>query len=155
MRRATAEDVPALFSIRTSVVENHLDIAQLAARGVTSDSVKAMLDRDTERVWVAEDKNVVVAFSMADATTGTVFALFVHPLVQGRGYGRALLRVAEDWLFSTGWETAWLNTDQSPTRAHEFYRAAGWVMVGPADHGDVRYEKDLRSAASGALSSSA
>lgn len=122
---------------------------------MTRDSVAAMLDSDAERVWVAEDRNVVVAFSMADATTGCVFALFVLPIAQGRGYGRTLLRVAEEWLFSAGWETIWLNTDQSPTRAHGFYEAGGWKMVGSADRGDVRYEKHLRSAASGELSSSA
>src|SRR5688572_19053399 len=101
-----------------------------------------MIDAADQGVWVAEDQNVVVAFSMADATTGSVFAVFVHPGAQGRGFGRALLRVAEDWLFAAGWETIQLQTDQDPhTRAHRFYRALGWELAGPADHGDVRYEK--------------
>jgi len=142
VREAAAADIPALFSIRTSVRENHLDLVDLAERGVTPEAVAAMIDASDRGVWVAEDRNVIVAFSMADATTGSVFAVFVHPSAEGHGFGRALLRVAEDWLFAAGWETIQLQTDQDPhTRAHGFYRAAGWELAGPANHGDVRYEK--------------
>jgi GNAT superfamily N-acetyltransferase len=73
---------------------------------------------------------------------GQCFALFVHPAHEGHGYGRALLAEAEAWLFGAGWETIWLHTSAEPhLRAHGFYRAAGWMLAGPADHGDVRYEK--------------
>ena len=141
-RRATAADVPALFDVRTSVRENHLDTAQLAERGVTPASVAAMIADDDARVWVIEEEGTVQAFGMADARTGTVFALFVRPGWERRGYGRALLRAAEEWLFAAGWETIWLQTGREPyIRAHRLYRAAGWELVGDADHDDVRYEK--------------
>ena len=141
-RPATAADIPALFSVRTSVRENHLDLVQLAARGVTMDSVASMIAARDARTWVAEESGMVVGFSMADARTGTVFALFVRPESEGRGHGRALLRAAEAWLFAAGWETIWLHTaEETDNRAHVVYRAAGWRLVGPADHGDVRYEK--------------
>ena len=79
---------------------------------------------------------------MADARTGTVYALFVRPGADRRGHGRALLEACESFLFSAGWETIWLQTGREPNiRAHGFYRAAGWHLVGPADHDDVRYEK--------------
>ena len=142
LRAATAADVPALFSVRTSVRENHLDLAQLAERGVTPASTTGMLADASARSWVIEERHEVVAFCMADARTGTVFALFVRPAAEGRGYGRALLRAAEEWLFAAGWETIWLQTGREPhLRAHRLYRAAGWELVGPADHEDVRYEK--------------
>ena len=142
VRIATPEDIPALFAIRTAVRENHLDIGQLAERGVTPATVATMLDGADARTWVASEDGDVVAFAMADARTGTVFALFVHPTAEGRGHGRALLRAAEDWLFAAGWERIWLQTGEEPhTRAHRVYRAAGWTQAGPADHGDVRYEK--------------
>ena len=142
LRLATAADVPALFAIRTSVRENLLDREQLAARGVTPASVSATLTRAEACTWVIEAAGEVAAFCMADARAGTVFALFVDPAAEGRGYGRALLREAEAWLFDAGWDTVWLQTGADPRlRAHGFYRAAGWVLVGPADHGDVRYEK--------------
>ena len=142
VRVATEADIPALFAVRTSVRENHLDLDQLAERGVTVESVAGMLDGVHARTWVANEGLDVVGFSMADARTGSVFALFVRPDAEGRGHGRALLRAAEEWLFETGWETIWLQTgEESYTRAHRVYRSAGWRQIGPADHGDVRYEK--------------
>ena len=142
IRPAMPGDIPALFAVRTSVHENHLDLAQLADRGVTAASLAASIADHEERTWVSEEDGTVVAFSMADARTGTVYALFVDPAAEGRGHGRALLRAAEDWLFDAGWETIWLNTGKEPgNRAHQFYRDAGWTLVGPADHDDVRYEK--------------
>ena len=141
-RLATPADVPALFAIRTSVRENHLGLAELAERGITPAVVEGTLAREGARTWVVEVRGAIAAFCMADAWQGTVFALFVHPSAEGRGYGRALLREAEAWLFGAGWETLWLQTGADPSfRAHRLYRAAGWSLVGPADHGDVRYEK--------------
>ena len=142
MRRATAADIPALFAVRTSVTENHLDLEQLADRGVTTESIAAMLADDDFRTWVIEELDEVAGFAMADARTGTVYALFVKPGADGRGHGRALLEACEEFLFHAGWETIWLQTGNDPgIRAHGFYRAAGWHLVGPADHDDVRYEK--------------
>ena len=152
LRVATPADIPALFAVRTSVRQNHLDRAQLAERGVTPASIAGMLAGGDARARVVEappaasggdgeDRNVV-GFSMADARLGTVFALFVRPEAEGRGHGRALLAAAEAWLFDAGWETIWLQTGKEPEiRAHRVYRAAGWELVGPADHEDVRYEK--------------
>ena len=142
VRRATTADVPALFAIRTSVRENHLSIEQLAERGVTPATVAASVTDDAWRTWVVEDGGTIHGFSMADARTGCVFALFVSPAAEGRGVGRALLAEAERWLFSDGRDVIWLETAEAPgNRAHRIYRRAGWVAVGPADHGDVRYEK--------------
>jgi GNAT superfamily N-acetyltransferase len=142
LRVATAADIPGVFAVRTSVRENHLDHATLAVRGVTPDSVAATLTDDAARTWVVEERHRIVAFGTADARVGAVFAVFVHPEAEGRGYGRALLREAEAWLFAAGWDTIWLHTGEEPRwRAHRLYRAAGWALVGPADHGDVRYEK--------------
>ena len=141
LRVATPADIPALFDVRTSVRENHLDLEQLAERGVTPDAIAKMLDGDA-RTWVVEESGRIVAFSMGDARTGTVFALFVRPEAEGRGYGRALLDTTEAWLFEAGWETIWLQTGEDPAnRAHALYRQAGWELAGPASHGDVRYEK--------------
>ncbi len=142
LRVATAGDVPALLDIRTGVRENHLDLAQLADRGVTPASMASMLADGPMRTWVIEARGEVLGFSTADARSGGVFALFVRPDAEGRGYGRALLRAAEEWLFAAGWGAIWLQTGQEPhLRAHRLYRAAGWELVAPADHGDVRYEK--------------
>jgi hypothetical protein len=75
MRIAMAADVPALFDVRTSVREHHLDLAGLAERGVTPASLSGMLADPESRTWVVEEARGVVAFCMADARRGAVFAL--------------------------------------------------------------------------------
>lgn len=147
IRLATRADISAIFKVRVCVRENHLDEVQLSERGVTRDSVATMLQSPRHRVWVAEDENSVVGFIMADGEAGAITALFVHPNMERRGYGRGLLRIAEEWLFGEGWRCIWLQTAQEAHfRAHGFYRAAGWRLIGPTDHDDVRYEKTAKSA---------
>jgi GNAT superfamily N-acetyltransferase len=142
LRIATPDDIRAIFSIRTSVTENHLDLDQLAERGVTPESMAEMLAREDSRTWVVDEPEGIRGFSTADLKSGSVFAVFVSPDAEGRGYGRALLEAAEAWLFAGGWNTISLQTGEEPdNRAHAFYRASGWELSGPADHGDVRYEK--------------
>jgi GNAT superfamily N-acetyltransferase len=142
VRLATTADIPALFTIRTSVVENRLDLLQLAERGVTPDSMSGLLGCDHSRTFVVDQPEGVSGFATAHAQSASVFAVFVAPAAQGRGYGRALLSACEEWLFAQGCETIWLTTGEDPgNRAHAFYRAAGWTLVGSAEHGDVRYEK--------------
>jgi GNAT superfamily N-acetyltransferase len=142
VRIATPDDIPSIFSVRTSVSENHLDLDQLAERGVTPESMAEMLAREDSRTWVVDGHEGIRGFSTADRESGSIFAVFVSPGAEGRGYGRALLEAAEAWLFAGGWSRISLQTAEEPgNRAHGFYRAAGWELAGPADHGDVRYEK--------------
>src|SRR5688500_17594796 len=102
IRTATAADIPELFSVRTSVRENHLSMEQLEERGVTPASLSATLSDDDWRTWVAEEDGKICGFTMANSKTGSVFALFVSPSAEGRGYGNALLAEAERWLFDGG-----------------------------------------------------
>jgi len=55
--------------------------------------------------WVACSDGIPVAVSLACRLTGEVLALAVQPEFRGRRIGRELLRQAEAWLFSHGWET--------------------------------------------------
>lgn len=145
IRRATTDDIPSLFTIRVSVRENHLNLAQLAERGVTPDSWAELLASEDSRTWVIEDEGKMCGFSVADGKSGTITAIFVRPDAEGRGYGRLLLEAAEEWLFERGLDTIRLQTgEEQDNRAHGFYRAGGWMMTGPADHGDVHYEKRRR-----------
>jgi GNAT superfamily N-acetyltransferase len=54
-----------------------------------------------------------------------IWALFVDPEHERRGYGRMLHDTMTDWLRSRGVERLWLTTEPG-TRAQKFYEAAGW-----------------------------
>ena len=64
-REATASDMPGISIVRQSVIENPLSIEQLAARGITNESVAAAFLKDLKG-WVAESDGRIVGFSMAD-----------------------------------------------------------------------------------------
>jgi GNAT superfamily N-acetyltransferase len=141
IRAAIAEDIETLFSIRTSVRENYQSRAELAQIGVTPESVATLL-KTVCRAWLAEVDRQPVGFSMANAAEKTVFALFILPEYEGRGIGKQLLTVAEDWLWSMGCIEIWLLTGADLSlRAHGFYQHLGWQAVGETSDGHIRYIK--------------
>lgn len=141
VRVATPADVPRLFQIRTAVHENHLSMAELAALGITPQTLPELLD-GAGRGWVAEVAGEVVAFAMADAQEASVFALFVAPGHENQGLGRRLMREAEAWLFAQGCQVLWLVTDADrAVRANGFYRHLGWVDEGVLPDGQVRFTR--------------
>ena len=138
-RAATAEDMPAISTVRLSVVENAMTREELDRRGITNESVAASFLADS-RGWVAEHDSRVVAFSIADRATRSVFALFVLPGFEGRGLGRRLLDQALGWLRENGVDHVWLTTSPG-TRAASFYDKQGWMRTGMTDAGEIRFER--------------
>ncbi len=138
IREAIGADMPGIARVRTSVRENLLTTEQLAQRGITNASVAASLLVD-RKGWVAERGKEIVAFSMADRADPSIFALFVLPEHEGRGLGNRLLDLALQWLWDSGAELVWLTTSPD-TRAARFYARRGWVPVGMAPGGDMRFE---------------
>jgi len=125
-REITAEDVPALFYVRTRTRENAYTIEQLQDLGITRASVAAKIAASFKG-WLCVDADQVVAFSMADRSTGELWVVAVLPEYERRGIGNALMNRAEEWLSAEGWTRAWLTTDVDPTlRAYGFYRRRGW-----------------------------
>lgn len=137
IRAATEADVEALFQIRTDLRENPMDREQLAAVGVTPARMAEML-RTNGRAWLAEGDERPAAFAMADASPGTVFALFVRRGYEGRGLGRALPAEAAAWLFSRGWDEIRLTTGLDSPGANAFYRRVGWHFDGVTENGENR-----------------
>jgi GNAT superfamily N-acetyltransferase len=140
IRAATQDDVDALFNIRTSVVQNHLSIEQMADLGITPQVLSASI-REAPCVWIAEVDGKPAAFSMVDLATGEVFAMFVLPVFENLGLGRQLMTAAEAALFERH-DTLFLITDgRDEIRANGFYKHLGWTVAGPHEGDDVRYEK--------------
>jgi GNAT superfamily N-acetyltransferase len=137
-REATAVDMPGISDVRQSVIENPLTIEQLAARGITNESVAASFLIDLKG-WVAEHDGRIVGFSMAERAEQTLWALFVRPDYEGRGIGGQLYDLAIAWLRDNGARDLWLTTSAGTKAAH-FYERRGWRVAGDGEYGDVRYE---------------
>lgn len=144
IRAATESDVPAIFDVRMSVRENRATFESLADLGVTPESMRAILGT-AAHAWVAEEGGRTVGFAMVIPSHGSVFAIFVRPEFEGRGIGKALLARAEEWLFGTGREEIWLQTNSDPgARANGFYEHLGWTNQGVQRNGQLRYTKRRR-----------
>lgn len=142
IRPACAEDLPAMTAIRISVTENHMSVEQMAERGITPEATLAEMAAGDLGAWVAEDKEGIVAFAMADRRDASLFALFTKPGREGRGHGSALLTEAENWLLGLGHREAWLTT-ATGSRAATFYAVKGWRATEEGDPGDTLFRKTL------------
>jgi GNAT superfamily N-acetyltransferase len=136
LRPARRADISGMHRVRTAVQEN-----RLTSRAITEVEYVLALE-EWGRGWVVESDGQIVGFAIGNATNGNIWALFVDPRYEGRGYGRRLLDTVVAWLWSQGLKQLWLTTEPE-TRAHRFYEAAGWNCVGPTERGEVRFE--LRS----------
>ena len=90
--------------------------------------------------WVAEGSGTVVGFAVG-YRSGEVWALFVDPDHEGRGYGTALHSAMLSWLWAQGLQRLWLTTSPG-TRAEAFYRSLGWRSCGMVESGELRFELD-------------
>lgn len=129
IRKGEAADMRAITRVRTSVTENHLSVAQMAAIGITPEGITADMEAGHLGCWVSEADGEIVGFSMADRRDGNVFALFVLPGHEGKGHGSALLEACEAWLKAKGLAEARLDTGAG-TKAHAFYLRRGWRLTG-------------------------
>jgi len=126
-REITAADIPALFDVRTRTRENAYTVEELRNLGITHDSVAEKL-AGSFKGWLCVDADRVVAFCMADRSTGELWVIAVLPEYEGRGIGNRLIELAEQWLAASGCARAWLTTDVDPRlRAYGFYRQRGWT----------------------------
>ena len=133
LRRAIASDVPGMHRVRLAVRENVLSDPNRIAESDYLAALEAL-----GRTWVVEVHGEIVGFATG-YSSGSIWALFVHPDHEGRGYGKALHAAVVGWLRSLGHERIWLTTGRG-TRAERFYLSQGWRPCGEAPGGDVRLE---------------
>jgi GNAT superfamily N-acetyltransferase len=134
LRQAVAADIAGIQHVRRSVREN-----RLVSTVISDEQVRESIEK-TGRGWVIESQGEVVAFAIGNAQSGNIWALFVHPEHERRGYGRLLHDTMIGWLWSQGLARLWLTTEPG-TRAQGFYEAAGWRLVGPTERGELHFER--------------
>ena len=135
LREAHRNDIPGMWTVRYAVTENTLTPGRLSDEDVRREI------EDTGKGWVIEVDGIIRAFASCNARTGNIWALFVHPDVEGRGYGDRLHTSMLDWLRSQPIERLWLTTD-AQSRACGFYQRRGWQRIGMTDTCEVRFERE-------------
>ena len=58
---------------------------------------------------------------------GEIHTLYTHPEYWGQGYGTAVLKRAEEWLFKCGFNGVYLYVLEGNERAERFYKAQGYL----------------------------
>ena len=138
-REITAADLPALLLVRIDPMENRATLEGLTSIGVTIESLTQRL-ATTHKGWLCEI-GVPVGFAIGNGATGELEVIAVLRAYEGKGIGRKLMVLVQDWLFSQGCKMLWLHTSSKPTRAFRLYSKLGWKDSGRrSSYGDVRFE---------------
>ena len=138
-REAVIEDIKQIQVVRNAVKENTLSDPALVP---DADVEEFLFKRG--KGWVCKIDNAVVGFSIIDLKDKNIWALFVHPELEGKGIGKKLHDVMLDWYFDQTKETVWLGTAPG-TRAEKFYRMQGWKEVGTHGKGEIKFEMDFEN----------
>ena len=132
-REVIPADVPSLFYVRISTRENGYTLEELAGLGITEKTVIEKLS-SSFKGWLCQFDDLVVGFCIADRGTGEPWVIAVLSDFERKGVGNRLMALAEEWLWASGCNRAWLTTDvDTKLRAYGFYRNRGWLpcSLGP------------------------
>ena len=134
LRQAAQADIAGMHRVRLAVKENRLSNPSRVTEADYRDAIEKF-----GRGWLIEIDGVIVAFAFGYTSDGNIWALFVDPEHEGKGYGKQLHGVMVDWLWSQGMERLWLTT-ATGSRAVGFYTALGWQQRPMPANGDAYFE---------------
>jgi ribosomal protein S18 acetylase RimI-like enzyme len=133
IREMERRDIARCIWVRTQTRENSWSLEALHRIGITEPAVAQWLAA-MQRGWVCELNGQIIGFSMCDRSNGKFCVVAVLPEYEGRGIGRRLVQVGQEWLHENGWPEIWLWTSpDSSTRAYKLYRRLGWRDCGVKD----------------------
>jgi len=129
-RKMVRDDIARCIEIRTSVRENRYSMEALVKEGITEALVAQMLDT-THQGWVCEVYGQIVGFSIGNKETSEFWVVAVLPEFEGRGIGKRLTVLTQEWLWASGCGEIWLWTSpDTSTRAYALYKNLGWKDCG-------------------------
>jgi GNAT superfamily N-acetyltransferase len=117
--------------IRLSVTENRLSDPTLLGLADYEPYISEIGES-----WVIETPSGIVGFASIDWSKASVWALFVHPDQEGRGFGKMLIECLQECALERGLSSINLVTTPG-TRAEAFYQRNGWRAVGIEPNGEV------------------
>ena len=100
IRQATIHDIPQIQDVRHSVNENVLSDRSL----VTDEHCKEYLTL-RGKGWVCEADGIIAGFAIADLKDHNIWALFLRPEFENKGFGKRLHHQMMDWYFSRTTQT--------------------------------------------------
>jgi len=145
IRKARASDVDALAAIEKAV---------FAGDRISRRSFRALIERETAEVMVAQADGGIAGYAVVLLRTGSgvarLYSIAAGPGFAGHGVGRLLLEAAEDTAFRHDRMLLRLEVREDNPRAISIYEKAGYRRFGrEADYYEdgataLRYEKTLR-----------
>lgn len=139
IREANIDNINQIQIVRNAVKENTLSNPNL----VTDEDCEEFITV-RGKGWVAEIDQQIVGFAIADLKEKNIWALFLDPSFEKKGFGQQLHKIMLDWYFSQTNDTVWLSTDFN-TRAESFYRKAGWTEVGRIGKMEIKFEMTYKN----------
>ena len=138
-RNMETADLPEVFELRTSTLENVITHEELERDYGLTPLTLAQAMEASVRGWVCCDDDRIVGFAMGDSATGEMNVVAVLPGYEGRGIGKKVLGLVQDWLFGSGHTEVWLMATPDPgIRAYGFYRRLGWRTTGELIDGEEK-----------------
>ena len=126
IRRARLDDAEALAALSTQLgypsdtqtMQQRLDVAVNSPEH----AVYVCCDDDALHAWI----HVMRTFHLESGFGAEIAGLIVSERCRGQGLGSRLVRQAEDWAKSLGFDRLRVRCRAERTRAHAFYRNLGF-----------------------------
>lgn len=133
-RPAVVADVPALAEVARRAYAPYVERMGEEPAPMTAD-YRAVVARG--EVWVAEDGRQILGMLVLSAEPGYLLVenVAVVPEAQGRGVGKALMRLAEDRAAASGLAELRLYTNAAMTENLTYYPRRGYVETHRGEEG--------------------
>lgn len=138
LSRLAAADVEAVSSLARVVWQatypaliSQAQIDTMLAERYAPQRILEQLESAHDAWWVAREDGAVVAFAHAQAKPPDckLDKLYVHPALQRRGIGNALLQTVTDWALEQKATRLWLQVNRGNTPAIRAYEKYGFRVV--------------------------
>ena len=151
-----ADDEQIAKIIRTNLEKHHLDIPGTAYFDPELNhlSVYYNSNPDKRAYFIAFDEagQIIGGVGVAEfdgiENTAELQKLYLDDSVKGKGYGKVLMQIAEDWAKSAGYRNLYLETHTNLSVALKLYEKMGFHQIGkpcPTTHSTMNcfYLKEL------------
>ena len=138
-----------MVTLRKITEENFFQVMKLSVEDSQKNFVatnlwslaQAWLSYETARPFAIYAEDTLVGFFMADVKPEEPFFMIwrfmIDKAFQGKGYGRAALLLAIDYLRNEGAKEIFLSYEPENAVAAKLYASVGFVLTGEVDEGEL------------------